>query len=116
MEEIDGSSLENLFLAHLRAVNDYYRLGYKLFFWRTSNNIEVDFVVYGDGGLFAFEIKRSRHVSHADLSGLKAFSHDYKIAKCYLLYGGDHEEYHDNITVMPFLKGLNSLIKMLRGN
>jgi uncharacterized protein len=113
-EEIDGPALETLFLAHLRAVNDYYRLGYKLFYWRTSNNVEVDFIVYGERGLFAFEIKRSQHFSRSDMSGLKAFSDDYKIAKCYLLYGGDHEEYHGNIHVMPFLQALNKLIDILR--
>ena len=115
-EEIDGSALETVFLAHLRAVNDYYRLGYKLFFWRTSNNIEVDFIVYGERGLFAFEIKRTRHLSRSDFSGLKAFSDDYKIAKCYLLYGGDHEEYHENIHVIPFLEGLKKLIKILQNS
>lgn len=114
-EEIDGNSLETLFLAHLRAINDYYRLGYNLYFWRTSNNVEVDFIAYGERGLFAFEIKRSRSISRSDLSGLKAFSDDYKIAKCYLLYGGDHEEYHDNIHVLPFTKGLEQLIEILGG-
>lgn len=113
-EEIDGASLETLFLAHLRAVNDYFRLGYKLFFWRTSNNVEVDFVVYGERGLFAFEIKRSRHVSRTDLNGLKAFLEDYPMAKCFHLYGGDHEEYYGNIHVMPFSQGLHELIDILR--
>ncbi len=115
-EEIAGSALETLFLAHLRAINDYYRLGYKLFFWRTSNHVEVDFIVYGEMGLFAFEIKRSRNLSRADLSGLRAFSEDYKIATCYLFYGGDHEEYHANIHVMPFSQGLNKLIEILQAD
>lgn len=113
-EEIDGATLETLFLAHLRALNDYLRLGYQLFFWRTSNNVEVDFVVYGERGLFAFEIKRSRHVNRADLNGLKAFSDDYPIAKCFLLYGGDHEEFHGNIHVLPFSQGLFNLLDILR--
>lgn len=113
-EEIDGPALETVFLAHLRAINDYYRLGYKLFFWRTSNHVEVDFIVYGERGLFAFEIKRSRHLNRSDLNGLKAFSEDYKIAKCYLFYGGDHEEYHGNIHAIPFSKGLEKLVTILR--
>lgn len=112
-EEIDGPALETLFLAHLRAVNDYYRLGYKLFFWRTSNNVEVDFIVYGERGLFAFEIKRSRNLSRSDFTGLKAFLEDYSIAKCYLLYGGEHEEYHGSIHVIPFQQGLGKLIDIL---
>src|SRR5262249_9417392 len=114
--EIDGSALETLFLLHLRAVNDYYRLGYKLFFWRTSNQVEVDFVVYGERGLFAFEVKRSRNLSRSDFNGLRAFAEDYKIAKCYLFYGGDHEEHHGDIHVIPFLHGLSKLIEILRGN
>lgn len=115
-EEIDGCALETLFLMHLRAINDYFRLGYNLYFWRTSNNVEVDFVVYGEGGLFAFEIKRSRFISRSDLSGLKAFRNDYNVAQCYLLYGGNHEEYHDNIHVLPFTEGLARLIKILKTN
>lgn len=112
-QEIDGSALETIFLEHLRALNDYYRLGYNLYFWRTSNNVEVDFIVYGEGGLFAFEIKRARSISRSDLSGLRAFTEDYKIAKCYLLYGGDNEEYYDNIHVLPFSKGLEQLMNIL---
>ncbi len=114
-EELDGAGLETIVLAHLRAINDYYRLGYNLYFWRTSNGVEVDFILYGERGLFAIEIKRSYSISHADLSGLKAFSTDYPIAKCYLFYGGDHEEYHDHIHVLPFNKGLQELITILRG-
>ena len=115
-EDIDGGGLETLFLVHLRAINDYYRLGYHLFFWRTSNSVEVDFVVYGEGGLFAFEIKRSHSIKRSDLSGLKAFTNDYPVAKCYLLYGGNHEEYYDNIHVIPFVKGLERLVDILGGN
>jgi predicted AAA+ superfamily ATPase len=112
-EEIDGAALETLFLAHLRAVNDYYRLGYQLYFWRTSNNIEVDFIAYGKRGLFAFEIKRKRSISRSDFIGLKAFMKDYPIAKSYLLYGGDHEEFHDEIQVLPLVKGLQQLVDIL---
>jgi len=111
--EIDGGCLETLFLMHLRALNDYYRLGYNLFYWRTTNNAEVDFVLYGERGLFAFEIKRSHTVTRSDFSGLKAFTEDYPVAKCYLLYGGEFEEYHNNIRVLPFEKGLRQLLDIL---
>ncbi|HLB42269.1 MAG TPA: ATP-binding protein [Gammaproteobacteria bacterium] len=112
-DEIDGASLETLFLAHLRAVNDYYRLGYKLYYWRTSNGHEVDFIVYGERGLFAFEIKRKRSIHRSDLNGLNAFANDYTMAKCYLLYGGDSEEFHDKIHILPFVEGLQRLINIL---
>lgn len=114
-EEIDGAGLETLFLAHLRAINDYYRLGYKLFFWRTSNGLEVDFIVYGERGLFAFEIKRKRSLSHSDFNGLKAFKNDYEMANCYLFYGGNQTEYHNTIQALPFEQGLKQLRDILCG-
>lgn len=108
-EEIDGAALETLFLQHLLAINDYERLGYSFYFWRTSSQIEVDFIAYGENGFHAFEIKRKSSVSSKDLKGLRAFSRDYPEAKLYLIYGGDHEEYHDNITVMPIENALRQM-------
>ncbi len=57
-QEAEGPGLETLVLQHLRAINDYYRLGFHCYYWRTSNDVEVDFILYGEKGLFAFEIKR----------------------------------------------------------
>ena len=59
-EEIEGASLETLFLRELRAVNDNHKLGYEIYYWRTSNQIEVDFILYGKKGLLAFEIRKRR--------------------------------------------------------
>jgi len=112
-EEMDGAALETLLLAHLRAINDYHRLGYKLYFWRTSNGLEVDFVVYGERGLFAFEVKRKRFLNRADFTGLKAFSQQYEMAKCYLLYGGDQEQYESHIHIIPFAQALTRLVEIL---
>lgn len=114
IEEIDGAALETLFLQHLRALNDYYRLGYQFYFWRTSNNVEVDFIAYGERGLHAFEIKRKKKASRMDMKGLQAFKKDYDIAKLYLIYGGDHEEYHESIKVIPFEQALFQLLDILQ--
>lgn len=115
-DEIDGPVLETLFIQHLRAINDYYRLGYDFYFWRSSNNAEVDFIAYGKRGLIAFEIKRKRHVSRSDLSSLRAFHHDYEIAKLFLVYGGDHDEHHEHIHVIPFVKALEQLKEILENS
>lgn len=114
-EEIDGAALETLFFQHLTAFNDYARLGYQFYYWRTSNQVEVDFIAYGERGLFAFEIKRKRSISAQDLTGLKAFGGDYPMAKLYLVYGGDREQYHGAITVIPFEKMLFQLRELLEG-
>jgi predicted AAA+ superfamily ATPase len=96
-EEAEGPGLETLCFQELTAINDYYDYQYDIYYWRTSNGMEVDFILYGPKGLLAFEIKRSRHVSSKDLRGLKKFQADYPEAKSYLLYGGDREEYYNNI-------------------
>jgi uncharacterized protein len=113
VEEIDGAALETLFLQHLIAVNDYYRLGYQFYFWRTSSKIEVDFIAYGERGLLAFEIKRKSRVLPRDLRGLKAFGSDYEVAKLYFVYGGDNEEFHGDIHALPTQKALFKLKAIL---
>ena len=113
-EEIDGAALETLFFQHLVAFNDYDRLGYEFFYWRTATQLEVDFIAYGKGGLFAFEIKRKRIIASRDLTGLKAFKADYPAAQCYIIYGGEHEEYHGDITAVPLQMMLFRLRKLLK--
>ncbi len=113
-DEIDGAALETLFLQHLKAFNDYFELGYQFYFWQTSNKLEVDFIAYGKKGLIAFEIKRKRKIQPRDLTALKAFATDYPTAKLYLLYGGDQQEYYDNIQVIPFENALFKLPQILQ--
>ena len=35
------------------------------------------------------------------------------MAELYMIYGGDHEEYHDNIQVIPYQKALFELKNLL---
>jgi predicted AAA+ superfamily ATPase len=112
-EEIQGISLETLFLQELRAVNDNYKLGYDIYYWRTSNQIEVDFVLYGKKGLFAFEIKRKRKYSGKDLRGLKKFLKDFPIARGFLIYGGTKRFYENNIEIIPVDEAISKLHDIL---
>lgn len=111
--EIDGAALETVFLQHLCAVNDYYNLGYQISYWRTSDGKEVDFVLYGEKGFFAFEIKRAASVRSSDFRGLKAFRQDYPQAKCYLVYGGCEKTQQEGITLLPFSDALLQLRNIL---
>ena len=54
--EIDGPALETLVLQELRAINDYLGADYQLYFWRTKNGLEVDFILYGPKGLILKKI------------------------------------------------------------
>ncbi len=113
-EEAEGAALETLFYQHLRALNDYLHLGYKLYFWRTQSKLEVDFVLYGKHGLHAFEIKRSKNIAPTDLKGLKAFGSDYPEAKLHILYGGTHRLYFGNVEAIPFEEAMHKLPELLK--
>jgi len=112
-EEIDGAALEGLVHQELRAVNDALDLGYALHFWRTQGGSEVDFVLYGERGLWAFEVKNAAQVRPADLRGTRAFLDDYPEARGMVLTRGREREQHGDIEVWPvdlFLRELPSII------
>jgi len=108
-EEVGGHAFETLFLQELHAINSYLRLGYNIFYWNTSNNIEVDFVLYGDKGIRGFEIKRTGKVSSSMTKGLKAFLKDYPKAKAYFIYGGERRLREGNIDILPIKDALKEL-------
>ena len=112
-EEIEGIALETLFFQELKALNDYYNLGYKLYYYRTASGLEVDFVIYGKGGIKAFEIKRTRKIRPEMFKGLKAFLIDYPKANCYLFYGGNRVMSKGKIKIVPIKQALTDLTTIL---
>ena len=107
--EIDGQALEGLVAQHLRAWAAYSSNDTSVFFWRTRAGSEVDFVVYGEAGFHAFEIKNSRRVHSTGLRTLRAFRDDYPEADGVLLYRGRERLKIDGIWCLPvddFLKGM----------
>ncbi len=111
--EIEGIALETLVLQQLRAINDNQNLGYEIFFWKTRERQEVDFVLYGENGFHAIEVKRSATYRASDLSGLKLFKEDYPQAKAYLLYLGSEVRNESGITIMPVTKFLNEIVGLI---
>jgi uncharacterized protein len=115
-EEIDGAALETLVFQELRALNDYFDLGYDLYYWRTANQLEVDFILYGKRGLIAIEVKRTATLRKRDLAGLKAFCRDYPMARGIFIYGGRYRRYEGDIEAVPILEALAGLDGLLSAN
>ncbi len=112
-EQIHGAALETLFLQHVRAINDYRDLGYRLHYWRTRTGDEVDVVLYGERGLRAFEVKMAHNVRPDDLRALLRFRADFQGAKAHLLYMG-HRRWHERgIEIVPFLDCVTKLDQWL---
>lgn len=112
-EQIEGHALETLVFQELRAVNDYLRLGYSIHYWRTADGREVDFVLYGEKGIRAFEVKRAARPSGSDFAGLNAFIKDYPMAKAYLLYGGSRRRREGAVELVPLQEALPRLPELL---
>lgn len=87
-EKIDGIGIETMVAQHLRAWIDYSEFNNDLFFWRTKSGLEVDFVVYGESGITAIEVKNAATLRDSDLRGLHEFLKDYPMAKAILVYRG----------------------------
>jgi len=113
VEEIDGAALETLVMQELRAVNANLDLGYEMYYWHTRDHVEVDFVLYGERGLVAIEVKRSGFYREGDLAHLRLLRQDYPAARCYLFYGGTRAYDVDGIRVLPVTKALPDLAELL---
>lgn len=112
-EQIEGIAFESLFFQNLLALNDYCHFGYKLFYYRTATGLEVDFIAYGEKGIYAFEIKRTDKLSGKMFRGLKHFSKIYPQAKCFFVYGGKRKMKEQNIEIIPIEETLKNLPQIL---
>jgi predicted AAA+ superfamily ATPase len=108
-EELRGAALEGLVAQHLRAWIDYGQRNLQMHFWRTRAGNEVDFVLYGEDGFHAIEVKAGESVRGTDLRGLRAFGQDYPEATLTLLYRGREELMIDQVRCLPVDRFLRAL-------
>lgn len=110
---VNGAALETLVYQELRALNHLLDWGFEISYWRTHTGDEVDFVLYGEKGLFAIEVKLTNRVRPEDLKGLRSFQGDYPKSQAILLYTGDRELRIDNCAIIPVAKFLKNPDKFL---
>lgn len=76
--QVRGRLFEHLIVLECARALDYARSEARLHFWRTKNGAEVDLLVERHGRLrLAIEIKSTRTISGADLSGLRSFAEEH---------------------------------------
>ena len=100
-EEIGGAALEGLVAQHLKAWNAYANEPCELYFWRTTKGVEVDFVLYGQSGIVAMEVKNTSVIRVQDLRGLKTFKMDYPESTAVFLYRGTEKMMIEDIHCIP---------------
>lgn len=109
-QEIDDLVLETLVAQHLRAWLDYSKQEGVLFFWRTKSGLEVDFIIYGEIGFYAIEVKNSARIKPEDLRGLIEFQKDYPDCQCFLLYQGKEKLKKGDVLCLPIKDFLLKLV------
>ncbi len=108
--EIAGPALEGLVVQHIRAWLAYSGSDGALYYWRTRSGAEVDVVVYGSEGIWAFDVMNASRVRPADLRGLRAFGRVYPESLRVLLHRGSRAFVRADaicLPVAPFLAALH---------
>ncbi len=77
--ELFGRALEHFLYMELAAHSAYSGLGYPICYWRTSSQLEVDFVL-GDCQL-ALEVKATSRAETQHLRGLRAIGEEYRFRR-----------------------------------
>ncbi len=101
---------QTLIAQHLRAWLDYSEKEGSLYFWRTKSGLEVDFIIYGEIGFYAIQVKNSLKIKPEDLRGLNEFQKDYEQCQSILLYRGKEKLLKGNILCIPVADFLLNLI------
>jgi predicted AAA+ superfamily ATPase len=98
-----GRLFEQLVVLETLRMRSYLRSEARLFFWRTNAGAEVDLLVEKDGKLRgAFEIKASRRIAGADLSGLRAFYADHPKVPLSVICTAPEPYELDGVRVLPW--------------
>jgi len=74
----DGRALEHLVALELRAFLSYRRIDKALTYWRTTSQLEVDFVIGND---VAIEVKGTGRVSDRDAKGIRALAQEVPLRR-----------------------------------
>jgi predicted AAA+ superfamily ATPase len=108
-EEIDGCAFEGLVAQHLRSWIAYSGMDCGLYYWRTRAGVEVDFVVYGEDGFWAVEVKNTAAVRSRDLRALRSFGEDYPACEPVFVYRGTERLLVDGVLCLPGDEFLRSM-------
>lgn len=106
--EIFGKAFEHFIYQEIRAHSHYSGIKYPISYWRTSSDLEVDFIL-GDHEI-ALEVKGVEQVSGSHMKGIKAFQEEYTTKKAIIVSLDPKPRQLDNgIIVLPWEKFLQNL-------
>ena len=108
-EAATGAHLETLVMIDLLVWRDSQVPAPEVLYWRTTTDLEVDFVIEAGNRLLPIEVKAAANPGYADTRGLRAFREEYPelFAGGLLLHGGDRTQWmSDGILAVPWWRVL----------
>lgn len=105
--EAFGSSFEHFIYNEIYAHCNYSGLNYPISYWRTTSQLEVDFIL-GEHEV-AIEVKSPEMATNRHFKGLKAFAEEYTVRKLILVSNDPYPRQVNEITVLPWKVFLEQL-------
>ncbi len=101
-----GNVFENMIVSELIKQNYHSGLLRDYYFWRDSKGNEVDLLYMEGDSLITYEIKASKTIKEDMFKGLRYFDKITagKVAKQYLIYGGNTPQKRTNFNVLPWVE------------
>jgi predicted AAA+ superfamily ATPase len=98
-----GKALEHFIFTELKAYQDYMEEEFSLFYWRSTSQIEVDFILKTKSKkLIGIEVKGSANIDKGDLKGLKSFEEDFKFYKKIVVSNEKRPRLLDDVFILPY--------------
>ncbi len=107
--ELFGKAFEHFIYQEIYAHSHYSDSNYAIYYWRTTSQIEIDFVL-GDHEV-AIEVKGTNEANARHLKGLKAFAEEYEVKKLILVSNDPLPRLVDGIEILPWKVFLERLWK-----
>ena len=98
--ELFGKAFEHFIYQEIYAHSRYSDKDYDICYWRTTSNIEVDFIL-GDHEV-AIEVKSTDHAKSEHLKGLKAFAEEYEVKTKIVVSNDPLPRLVDDILILPW--------------
>ncbi len=105
--EVFGKAFEHFIYHEIYTHSSYSELNYSINYWRTTSQIEIDFVL-GDHEV-AIEVKATEQANTRHLKGLKSFADEYNVKKLILVSNDPFPRQLDDIAILPWKVFLDQL-------
>jgi predicted AAA+ superfamily ATPase len=98
--EVYGNAFEHFIYQEIFAHSSYSGKGYPIHYWRTTSQLEVDFIL-GENEV-AIEVKSSSTVNVRHLKGLKSFSEEYATKQLILICHEPLPRLAEGVLILPW--------------